>query len=88
MGERLYCPRCGNPIQGREQRSTSWPGDISKWSLKQIALLWIGGLALAWFVYSMDPQYIGVALVPYLMVLFGVPYALVTLTRKWRSSRH
>lgn len=88
MGEQLYCPHCGRPLSNEiDQRSASWPRDISKWSFKQIGLLWIAGLAATYFVFSMDPQNIGVAIVPYLMVLFGVPYALITLTWKWRSSR-
>lgn len=81
------CPHCGIPGPQIDQRPVTWPRDISTWSFKQIAVLWIAGLAATYFVYSMDPQNIGVALVPYLMVLFGVPYALITLTRKWRSRR-
>jgi len=83
-----HCPHCGRPLSGADDPPASWPRDISTWSLKQIALLWMVGLAATYFVFSMDPQYIGVALVPYLMVLFGVPYALITLTAKWRASRH
>jgi hypothetical protein len=96
MREQLYCPHCGLPlvnvcphcgIPEKDQRSASWPRDVSTWSFKHIALFWIVGLAATYFVFSLDPQNIGVALVPYLMVLFGVPYALITLTRKWQSSR-
>src|SRR5689334_19284379 len=88
-GQRLVnvCPHCGIPKPETDHPSAPWPRDISTWSFKQIALLWIVGLAGTYFVYSMDPQNIGVALVPYLMVLFGVPYALISLTRKWRSTR-
>jgi len=81
------CPHCGIPRLDADQRPASWPRDISTWSFKQIALLWIVGLAATYFVFSIDPQNIGVALVPYLMILFGVPYALITLTMRWRSGR-
>jgi hypothetical protein len=81
------CPHCGIPSPEVDQRPASWPRDISTWSFKQIALLWIAGLCGSYFVFSMDPRNIGVALFPYLMVLFGVPCALIRLTWKWRSSR-
>ena len=74
MREQLYCPHCGNPLvsfcqhcgtsipAATDQQTAGWPRHIEQWSLKQIVLLWMVGIAAVFYVLSLDKQYIGVAL--------------------------
>jgi hypothetical protein len=99
MGRERFCPHCGNPlvdfcqhcgmpIPATDQPTTVWPRNIASWSFKRIALLWLIGVAAIFYVLSLDKQYIGAALPQYFLVLFGIPYGLVVVTRRWLLSRH
>jgi hypothetical protein len=82
-----FCQHCGKPIPATDEQITAWPRNIASWSFRRIVLLWLIGVAAVFYALSLDKQYIGVALPAYFLVLFGIPYGLVAVTRKWRSSR-
>jgi hypothetical protein len=98
--EQLHCSRCGNhlvkvcercgtviPAENNQRREGSRP-DISKWSRRQLVLFWLVCVAVIYFLLSASPEYIGSAVPTYIALLFGIPYALIVVTRKWLSNRH
>jgi hypothetical protein len=70
------------------QDQEGWRPDISRWSRRQLALFWLVCVAVMYFLLSASSEYIAAAVPAYVALLFGIPYALITVTRKWLSSRH
>jgi hypothetical protein len=98
--ELLHCPRCGNhlvkvcercgtvvPAEGNQDQER-WQPDISRWSRRQLALFWVVCVAAIYFLLSASSENIGGGLPTYIALLFGIPYAVIAVTRKWLSSRH
>lgn len=83
-----FCRHCGKPISPTHEQTTAWPRDIAKWTFRRIALLWLIGFAAVSYVLTLNKQDIGVAVPAYFLVLFGIPYGLVVVTRRWLLSRH
>jgi hypothetical protein len=96
--EQLQCPRCGNqlvkvcencgtviPAEGNQE---GWRPDISRWSRQKLVLFWLVCVVVMYFLVSASSEYIGGGLPTYIALLFGIPYALTAVTRKWLSSRH
>ena len=100
MSEQLHCPHCGNPLVDfcehcgtviaptHNVRREVWLRNVSNWSRRQLGVFWIVCVAVLLSALSTNPEYIGAAVPAYVVLLIGIPYALIVVTRKWLSTRH